>query len=125
MPTADQPEELRNSVKLYDERKSQIIADPMARDLDASVAFSLKESSFMGNDRSSVFSRKDEDILSNILNFVSTHIPSLKMDNFTVKERESYSKEDEELHKKVIENVRKDYLIKAKEMEVKEVIFPI
>ena len=90
MPALEQAEENRNSVKLYDERKSHIIADPMARDLDTSVAFSANQSSFMLNERSSVFSRKDEDILSNILNFVSTHIPSLKMDNFTVKERERY-----------------------------------
>jgi len=115
-------QENRNSVKLFDERKSQIINDPMGKgDLNSSISMTMKDTSFLRDDRLSVSSKRDEDILSNILTFVSTHIPSLKMDNFTNKERESYSKEDEELHKKVIENVRKDYLIKAKEMEVKEV----
>jgi len=119
--TLEQMQENRNSVKLFDERKSQIINDPMGKgDLNSSISMTMKDTSFLRDDRLSVSSKRDEDILSNILTFVSTHIPSLKMDNFTNKERESYSKEDEELHKKVIENVRKDYLIKAKEMEVKE-----
>ena len=86
--TLEKMQENRNSVKLMDERKSQIINDPMGRDLNSSISFSAKDTSFMREDRFSVSSRRDEDILSNILTFVSTHIPSLKMDNFTNKERE-------------------------------------
>ncbi len=73
----------RNSVKLMDERKSQIITDPM----NSSVSFLSKDISFLKEDRLSVSMKRDEDILSNLLNFVSTHIPSLKMDNYTNKER--------------------------------------
>jgi hypothetical protein len=35
----------------------------------------------------------------------------------------SYSKEDEELHKRLIENTQKDYYNKIKEMETKEVCY--
>ena len=76
--------EKKNSVTLMNERKADLVNDPMARDLE--LSFMSGKGSFYKDDRS-ISMRKDEDIIANILTFVSTHIPSLKVDNFNAKER--------------------------------------
>jgi len=65
-------------------------------------------------------SRGDEDILNNIINFVSSNLPNVKIDKYYSTERlKTYSKEEEELHQKVIENTQKDFYNKIKEEETK------
>jgi len=66
----------------------------------------------------------DRDIVKDLISFVSKNIPSLKMDQFSSNANTglntTYSKEDEELHRKIVEESQKDYYKKIKQLETKD-----
>jgi hypothetical protein len=68
-------ESVRNSVKIVEERDKGMgeISDPMGRtNLDQSMSFMTNKDSTRGDDH----------IINNILNFVSSHMPNIKIDKY-------------------------------------------
>lgn len=104
------------------ERSTTEYTDPLMKQMSSDniiVNPMFKESVLS---QSNISTNNQDDILNNIISFVSTHLPSLKIDKYYQSDKyKTYSKEDEELHLKVVEDTQKDFVNKIKEIEFKEV----